>query len=271
MLCLKTLMKKIIFLLSMILSGTAFSFAQDSALFYTSFDGTKIHYEVKGKGVPVVLVHGFVNTMENWKKTVLYDDLLKAGYKVILMDLRGNGLSDKPLHKESYLNDAEANDIIGLLKMLNADHYYVVGYSRGAIIASRLLVLDKRVSKAVLGGMGSAFTDPQWPRRLMFYRALSGEPNPELDGFMKYIKERGLDPQVLAGQQYGQPSTSKGEFAKTSKPVLVICGDKDEDNGSSEALYQIIPGASYARPPGDHNNAAKTAEFARAVVSFLQK
>src|SRR5690348_4410335 len=155
--------------------------------------------------------------------------------------------------------------------MLKVKKYHVVGYSRGSIIASRLLVLDKRVSKAVLGGMGSAFTDPQWPRRLMFYRALSGEPTPELDGFMKYIKERGLDPQVLAGQQYGQPSTSKEEFAKNAKPVLVICGDKDEDNGSSEALYKMIPGASYVRPPGDHNNAAKTTDFASAVVSFLKK
>jgi pimeloyl-ACP methyl ester carboxylesterase len=264
-------MKKIVFLLSIILLEVTIGSAQDSTLLYTSFDGTKIHYEVKGSGAAVVLVHGFVNTAENWKKTVLYDELLKTGYKVILLDLRGNGLSDKPVQKESYLNDAEAKDIIGLLTMLKVDQYHVVGYSRGAIIASRLLALDKRVSKAVLGGMGSAFTDPQWPRRLMFYRALSGEPTPELDGFMKYIKERGLDPQVLAGQQYGQPSTSKEEFAKNTKPVLVICGDKDEDNGSSEALYKMIPHASYVRPPGDHNNAAKTSEFAGAVVSFLQK
>jgi pimeloyl-ACP methyl ester carboxylesterase len=263
-------MKKLALLLSIILLAILVSHAQDSTLFYTSFDGTKIHYEVKGNGVPVVLVHGFVNTGENWKKASLYNKLITDGYKVILLDLRGNGLSDKPLQKESYTNDAEAKDIMGLITMLKVKKYHVVGYSRGAIIASRLLVLDKRVSRAVLGGMGSAFMYPQWPRRLMFYHALSGEPTPELDGFMKYIKEKGLDPQVLAGQQYGQPSTSKEEFAKNKKPVLVICGDKDEDNGSSEALYKLIPHASYVRPPGDHNNAAKTEEFANAVVSFLR-
>jgi pimeloyl-ACP methyl ester carboxylesterase len=248
----------------------AVSHAQDSTLFFTSFDGTKVHYEVKGRGKPVVLVHGFMNTGENWKKTALYNDLPATGYQVITLDMRGNGQSDKPHQKEAYAHDAEAKDIIGLLSMLKIENYAVVGYSRGAIIASRLLVLDKRVTKAVLGGMGISFTDPEWARRIMFYRALSGEPVPELEGFLRHVKERGLDQEALAGQQYGQPSTSKEEFSKNKKPVLVICGDKDEDNGSSEALFKIIPNAVYKRPPGDHNNAARTPEFAAEVLSFLR-
>ena len=42
---------------------------------FTSFDGTKIYYEVAGTGKPVVLVHGFVVNSQSWKKTVLYDSL----------------------------------------------------------------------------------------------------------------------------------------------------------------------------------------------------
>ncbi|MBB6131233.1 alpha/beta fold hydrolase [Mucilaginibacter lappiensis] len=46
--------------------------------YYTSFDGTKIYYEVKGNGFPVILVHGFSGTGEGWKKGQLYTDLLKC-------------------------------------------------------------------------------------------------------------------------------------------------------------------------------------------------
>src|ERR1700712_2536439 len=99
--------------------------------FYTSFDGTKIYYEVKGNGYPVVLIHGFSATSQGWKNGILYGNLLKAGFKVILLDLRGNGFSDKPHTDAAYTNDAEAKDIIGLMTSLQVTKYNIVGYSRG--------------------------------------------------------------------------------------------------------------------------------------------
>src|ERR1051326_610868 len=89
---------------------------KDSGQFYTSFDKTKIYYEVKGNGYPVILLHGFMNTGENMKKNAVYAELLHEGYKVITLDMRGNGRSDKPHNDEAYANDAEAKDIMGLAK-----------------------------------------------------------------------------------------------------------------------------------------------------------
>src|SRR6185503_18507559 len=86
----------------------------DSGNFYTSFDGTRIYYEVKGNGYPVILVHGFMNTAENMKRNEVCQQLLNTGYKVIVLDMRGNGRSDKPHNDEAYANDAEAKDIIAL-------------------------------------------------------------------------------------------------------------------------------------------------------------
>ncbi len=113
------------------------------------------------------------------------------------MDLRGNGKSDKPNADEAYADDAEAKDIMGLAKLLVLKHYNVIGYSRGSIITARLLVLDKNVSKAVMGRMGADFTNPDWPRRIMFYRALSGDTVRELEAMVKHVKESGLDQQAL--------------------------------------------------------------------------
>ncbi|MGN6618413.1 MAG: alpha/beta fold hydrolase, partial [Ilyomonas sp.] len=85
-------MRTFLLLLSVILL-THISFAQaDSAgKYFNSFDNTKICYEIKGEGEPVILVHGFMNTADTWKKTALYSALLNAGFKVITPDLRGNG------------------------------------------------------------------------------------------------------------------------------------------------------------------------------------
>jgi pimeloyl-ACP methyl ester carboxylesterase len=173
--------------------------------YFKSFDGAKIYYEVRGNGMPVVLVHGFMGSGESWKRTALFTDLLNAGYQVISFDMRGNGKSDKPHTASAYENDAEAKDIMGLLSELGVNTYDVVGYSRGSIIVSRLLVLDKRVRKAVLGGMGDGFTDPEWPRRKMFAAALSGEPVKELEGMVNYVKQSGLDQEALAYLQKFQP------------------------------------------------------------------
>ncbi len=249
----------------------ASAFKYDSLLYFISFDGTRIHYEVKGKGEAVILVHGFIVHGESWKTTQLYQDLIRKGFKVITLDMRGNGKSEKPHSAEAYQNDAEAKDIMELATFLKVKKYSAVGYSRGSIITARLLILDSRVTHAVLGGMGADFTNPDWPRRIMFYNALMDEPVPELEDMIKYVKaSTWLDQRALAMLQKEQPSTSKQEFLKIKKPVLVLCGDKDEDNGSSESLSKLIPGAIYKRVPGDHNNASKTTEFSSAVLSFIQ-
>jgi pimeloyl-ACP methyl ester carboxylesterase len=239
--------------------------------YLTSFDNTKIYYETQGNGFPVLLLHGFIVNSTSWKRTVLYDSLIAAGNKVILIDLRGNGKSGKPHTDEAYRDDAEAKDIMLLMKHLNVKKYDVVGYSRGSIIAARLLVLDKKVRKAVLGGMGADFTNPNWPRRIQFYQALAFDTVPALHNMVQYVQRSGLDQQALAMLQKYQPSTPKELLAKLNNPILVIHGDSDIDNGSADTLAAIFTHAENAVTPGDHNHASQTKEFASAVMRFLRK
>lgn len=250
------------------------NYAQEAVAggYYTSFDGTKIYYEVKGDGFPVLLIHGFSGTGQGWKNGPLFNDLLNAGYKVIILDQRGNGRSDKPHTDAGYANDAEAKDIMGLVSSLGIKKYNVVGYSRGSIIASRILVLDKRVQKLVIGGMGDAYTNPDWPRRVHAYKALMGDTTfHDVDGMIKYIHSNpSFDVTALMFQQKYQPSTSKQELAKVKIPVQIICGTEDKDGGSEEGLQQAIPGSKLTYIPGDHNVAGKSVQFSDTVLAFLK-
>ncbi len=239
--------------------------------FFTAKDSTPIYYEVHGRGRPVILVHGFMNTCENWKKKRLVDTLLKSGYEVVLIDLRGNGRSGKPHTAGAYAHDAEAKDIMQLISLLQLPSYDVVGYSRGSIITARLLVLDKQVHKAVLGGMGEQFTNPEWPRRIAFYHALAADTVAELHAMVDNAKKAGLDIQALAYQQKEQPSTSAKALAGVRIPVAVVCGDKDSANGKGATLAAMIPGAKFMHVPGEHNTAWQTKEFADSVINFLKE
>ena len=242
----------------------------ETGQFFKSFDGTKIWYEASGSGYPVILVHGFSGTGRGWKNAPVYNSLLKAGYRVIILDQRGNGYSDKPHTDAAYVNDAEAKDIIGLASALGIKNYDVIGYSRGSIVVSRLLVLDSRINKAIMGGMGDAYTNPEWPRRVHAYRALMGDTSlHDVDDMMKYIKSQHFDELALAYQQKYQPSTSSKELAAVKIPVLIIRGTEDRENGSETGLQKLIPGSTLKYVPGNHNTAMRSNEFATTATGFL--
>ena len=261
------------FLASMLLNVNSFAqqnVAADSG-YFSSFDSTKIYYETHGGGYPVLLVHGFIVNSNSWKHTSLYDSLIAAGNKVILIDLRGNGKSDKPHNDAAYQYDAETKDIMLLMKVLNIYKYDVVGYSRGSIITARLLVWDRRIRKAVLGGMGADFTNRNWPRRMQFYEALTYDTVASLHSMVQYVQESGLDQKALSLMQKYQPSTPVEVLAKIKNHVLVIHGDSDDANGNAEQLAAIFPNGEIAVTPGDHNHASATPEFATMVIAFLNK
>lgn len=239
---------------------------------FTSFDGTKIHYDVLGGGKPVVLLHGFITTGESWKRAPVRQALADAGFKVVTLDLRGNGRSDKPHTAEAYCDGAELKDVMALMKHLNVTDYDVVGYSRGAILTAKLLTMDKQVRRAVMGGMSADFTDPNWIRRKNFHEALTKPgSHPELQPAVDYAKKSGADTMALARMQEFQPTVSRTELGKLRVPLLVVNGDQDLDNGDPKELADAVPGARLVMVPGTHGGAMATPEFAKAVVAFLRE
>lgn len=265
-------MKKYALILSIIILSFSAIKAQNLKRF-TSFDGQNIAYEDTGRGKAVLLLHGFINTGANWRKTALYKDLIEKGFRVIVPDMRGNGASDKPHEDKFYQKDAEVKDLMSLISSLKIKEYTLVGYSRGAIVAAKLLTKDKRVTKAILGGVGQHFTNPDWDRRKMFADAFSGKAHlhPETAGAVAYAKSIGVDTIALGFLQKYQPVTLPTELMKYKNPVLIICGDEDLDNGDPKVLQTYFKNASLKLVKGNHNGTYRTQAFADEIMGFITK
>jgi len=127
-------------------------------------EGVRIRYIDQGPrdGEPVVLIHGgFSNIEAEWAETGVID-ALDDEYRVIALDVRGHGKSDKPHDPDAYGN-MMAVDVIRLLDHLAIDRAHIVGYSMGGAITYRLVAdYPDRVISAMPCGAGFGDPSPEW-------------------------------------------------------------------------------------------------------------
>jgi pimeloyl-ACP methyl ester carboxylesterase len=117
-------------------------------------NGVKIHYLVEGQGEPVLLIHGFTSSIQGQWAVPGVLKALAQDYRVIALDNRGHGQSDKP-HDPKQYGPEMVEDAVRLLDHLRIDKAHVVGYSMGGTIACKLLVTHPdRLLSVTLGGSG---------------------------------------------------------------------------------------------------------------------
>ena len=104
---------------------------------YTNINGIKLHYVTGGieNGPVCLLLHGFPESWITWRNVIPH---LEEHYKIVAVDLRGYGDSDKPEGIRNYTNKLMASDIAGILAELKLTSAYVVGHDRGARVARRM-------------------------------------------------------------------------------------------------------------------------------------
>lgn len=105
---------------------------------YFDSNGVRIHFTDEGTGEPVILIHGFAaNADLNWRVPGITQGLTED-YRVIALDDRGHGLSEKPHDVDAYGMNM-VDDVIRLMDHLEIEKAHIVGYSMGGFIALKLV------------------------------------------------------------------------------------------------------------------------------------
>lgn len=100
---------------------------------YFDNDGCQLHYEDYGHGTPVLLIHGLGSSTLDWEFQI---PVLSAHYRVLALDVRGHGRSDKP--RERYRMVDFADDVAALIEHLQLPPVHLVGISMGGMIGFQL-------------------------------------------------------------------------------------------------------------------------------------
>ncbi len=254
--------------------------------------GVRIHYTDEGSGTPVVLVHGFaVNADLNWRLPKLTQALSRE-FRVIAIDTRGHGLSDKP-HGATAYGPTMVEDVVAVLDHLRVEKAHIVGYSLGGFIALKMATLHSRrmLSASVLGAGweregNSVFLDAiaRLAEDLRAGRAigpLSGNLGAERKRpslihtvWVKLMTKYFNDPLALIGVIEGTPglAVTESELRAIEIPVAAICGDEDPLLEGARRMLGVVPDLTLVAITGaDHIQAPRRPEFRRELANFLRR
>lgn len=242
-------------------------------------DGVSIAYYAWGEsaqGPLVVLHHGFAaNAQTNWVGPGIVDALVAAGRRVIAIDARGHGQSDKPHDPEAYGEATMARDLMALVSELGVGSYDLVGYSMGAVVSLLVAAEDRRVRRLAVGGVGEGIVacggvDTRVMPNLAIAAALEGAPDapPAAAGMVAFIDAMGGDRKALAAQLRAVHA-SPIALDRIAAPTLVFAGDADALAMRPDALASAIPGAKLERVSGDHLRALRDPRCKALLLSHL--
>ena len=234
---------------------------------YCTVNGIKIHYEVSGEGFPLVLIHANPFDRRLWLYQVSH---FSTFFKVINVDLRGYGYSDKPTSTTSIVEIGE--DVVGVCRQEGVKEAMVAGISVGGVIALQLGLDHPEIFKALILVGCSSGPGGRYQQRIEGY--MEGVEKYHIQHLkalvIKAFFESRLGHYLLGNFTDCDKRLNAGSIAEIFKalqnrdvthrlgelkmPVLVVNGEFDNSlvRGREMAqkirggVHQIIPGAGHA-------------------------
>lgn len=251
-------------------------------------DGVQIRYIEQGAGESVVLIHGFTGSAEDWLATGTFEKLAEH-YRVIALDCRGHGKSDKP-HDPKLYGTLMVQDVVRLLDHLHISTAHIVGYSMGGGIATKVVTLHPE--RCITATFGGASPRKKWNAESVRYNETlaaeietgtlrsiilavwpSNRPAPTEEQVQRQSTAylRGNDPLALAAvlrsaQDLGADWT---QFASVRVPLLGIAGTADPVFAELNEAKSLVPGLIVVGIEGASHDAIARPEFLETVEKFL--
>jgi pimeloyl-ACP methyl ester carboxylesterase len=228
---------------------------------------------------PIVLVHGFAsNQTVNWGSTLWTQTLTRDGRRVVALDNRGHGESEKFHDPKAYSLIGMGGDVLDLMDHLGIPHADVMGYSMGARITSFLAEHHPgRLRSAILGGVGMRLlmSDPNYLAiaAAMEAPSLDALTDPMQRAFRAFAEQTKSDLAALAACMRGtRELLTPDQAAAIRVPVLIAAGTNDLLARDYHDLARLIPGAELVEIPGrDHNLAVGDKVYKQGVLDFLRR
>jgi pimeloyl-ACP methyl ester carboxylesterase len=239
---------------------------------YANNQGVRILYEVEGDGAPLVLLHGLSETYEIWHISG-YVESLKKEYRLILVDARGHGDSDKPHDSEAYTMKLMVSDVVAVLDSLSVSKAHFLGYSMGGWIGFGIAKYSpQRFHSLIIGGM-HPYARPNQPTVKKFTTYQSTFASDSLDtGAKLALAKEWLGPtaaKMPEWKAYAQrvlPANDwqafialvSGDWGRgfddvlptMTMPVLLFVGETDAFYSGVRECSKSIPNATFISFPG---------------------
>ncbi len=267
---------------------------------FADVNGTRLYYEVAGKGHPFTLVHGGLVDRRMWDEQ--FEEFARH-FQVIRYDMRGFG--DSALVKTSDMPYLAEKDLHDLLQFLGIEKTYIMGLSLGGTLATDFTLAYPEMVDALitigagLGGfehnqaddelkkqfaaMDEAFKNHDIPRAVgISLRVWTDGPYRTPEQVDPAVRERvhamttrnweRPDDEDAQPQSIDPPAL--GRLSEIHVPTLVIVGDQDnaEIVAIADTLAKGIAGAKRASITGaaHHPNMERPQQFNQIVIDFLQ-
>lgn len=227
---------------------------------YVTSQGLNIHYTVVGEGRPLLMHHGTMLSGAAWAIDGYLDDL-RDHHRLILIDARGYGKSDKPHDTEEYVGSKLARDVIAVIDDLGLDTITYWGYSLGAHVGYELVnIAPHRLDAMILGGGTPYPEDTRVP--------IEGDENDHDHVRARVLACFGLTPETIPDKYRDvilandfiavraalrdRPS-AESALEKMAMPSLIYVGDQDPRlEPSKRAVAQLPNGKLVVLPGLDH-------------------
>jgi pimeloyl-ACP methyl ester carboxylesterase len=236
----------------------------------TARDGVHIYYEAAGAGRAVLLMTGAFGSLEAWHEAGYVDELARDR-RVILMDLRGHGRSDKPHDAAMYGWPKNATDALAVIEAEGERGVDVFGQSMGGQVTIAMLHSDtSRLRSLACNGAYPLTEPPGRPIGQLLKRAkmlrehgmagmlLPDAGTPRLPGeeaseaYLQRVRDGDVDAYVAEAEgqapmddQWLAPDGPPMLFVATEHDPVAIATCKDLPTKYPYALYLYLPGESH--------------------------
>lgn len=253
-------------------------------------NGVKIHYTDESSGEPVVLVHGYGADADNNWRIPGVTQALKKHYRVIALDNRGHGLSDKP-HDPGMYGLEMVRDIPRLLDHLKIEKAHVVGYSMGGFITLKLITMfPERLLSAAPCGAGwdqvnednmkllmsiadSLDAGKGFEPLLMSIDRIGRKPNKLLiklvDGIMKWLND--IPALACVMRRFADLEITEEALRKNTVPVLSIVGSLDPLRAGVDRMAGVMANHEAVYIEGGDHMTTLGKGYVEALMTFLAK